>query len=448
MKKFEAKIFIWASPVFCNDPERSLYDYSLLNSKVNYRKLLYAFIFFSKSIFTGLKKIKKGQIQTCEFIYNSPINTIVYSPNSFINRKEFSCKYFPSLGKNSSFLIIDAEKKLQTKYLQVLVELWKYISPEFCKFNKNNKFLKRIINWFLFCSYFISLDILSHYLLAIKVYELSKKYSKSKHICLHEMHSYSRIIYGILNISKVKSITIQHALIHQTRLLFDLRRVLFEPYLPDTIFIWSEESMKILRYFGWPISRIKFASTERFLDLSNLDKSIKDPKLLSSQSNTKLNYGSVLFLPSLLKDDFILSINAALIIRSFDKNLRIIIKLHPSFKLYLFETAIVFFLKKKSIYFAKEDIRELFKNKPLTFTYSSTAIYEAALYKCSSYFLPTKKRFDGNEKLLKKELIDIVKSYKKKNKLEEITNPLYISKELSNSFFGFERDTFLSIINI
>ena len=59
MKKFEANIFLWSSPLLCIDPERSSYDYSFLSSNLKKRKLLTAASFLIKSTIRGLKKIKQ-----------------------------------------------------------------------------------------------------------------------------------------------------------------------------------------------------------------------------------------------------------------------------------------------------------------------------------------------------------------------------------------------------
>ena len=90
-------------------------------------------------------------------------------------------------------------------------------------------------------------------------------------------------------------------------------------------------------------------------------------------------------------------------------------------------------------------LNDLFKSKPLTFTYSSTAVFEAALYKCPSFFIPTSLKYNGGELILKNIFQNIVEQYKKGIILEQSTNPLYISADRSNSFFGLERDNFFSI---
>ena len=53
--------------------------------------------------------------------------------------------------------------------------------------------------------------------------------------------------------------------------------------------------------------------------------------------------------------------------------------LFPSYNLSLKEYFISLFLSSKSIFFTNENINEIFKRKPLILSYSSTAIYEAAV---------------------------------------------------------------------
>ncbi len=445
MKKFQASIFLWSSPLFCCDPERSKFEYLLLKPDLNNKKIIYAFIFLLRSIFSGLKKIKNRKIFATKFVNNGFNENILYSPSSFINIQDSTCKYFPSVDAKTSFLIIDSEKKLSNNSLKIIKNLFFHILPEFNKLNKNKNLLEKSINWFIFLSYFFSLEALSNYFLACDVYDLSIAYPKAKHICLHEMHPYSRIVYGVLTITNSISITLQHALIHPTRLMFDLRKNDVKTYLPDKIFVWSKESKNTLNYFGWPNEIIKFCSSERFLMLNKVFLNKK--YFLTKKYITTSNEKSLIFIPSLLKDDFKLSYKSALHIRSKNKNIKIFIKLHPSYNLSLKEYFISLFLSSKSIFFTNENINEIFKRKPLILSYSSTAIYEAALYGCHSFYIPTGLEYSGNELILKKVLLSIIEKYKKNEILEESKDPLYISAERSKSFFGLEREKFFTMIS-
>ena len=127
--------------------------------------------------------------------------------------------------------------------------------------------------------------------------------------------------------------------------------------------------------------------------------------------------------------------------------MKIIIKIHPSFNLSIIERLFTIYLSFKSIKFTNENLTELFRKRPLTFTYSSTAIFEAPLYQCPSFFIPSSLKYNGNELVLKNDLFTIAKEYKKGKILEQIKNPLYISAERSYSFFGLERDNFFSTID-
>ena len=74
MKKLKASIFLWASPLFCQDPEKSSYEYSLLNSKFQKRKIFYSIIYFARSFCSGIKKLLKGKIYKCEILEKFPKN--------------------------------------------------------------------------------------------------------------------------------------------------------------------------------------------------------------------------------------------------------------------------------------------------------------------------------------------------------------------------------------
>ena len=120
-EKIKSSIFIWASPLFCKDPEKSSYEYSLLNSKFQKRKIFYSIIFFSRSFCSGLKKIIKGKIYGCKVLNNSPENNnlkknIIYSPSSFVNLEDKKCKYFPSAKEDTEFITIDNEIELSKDF--------------------------------------------------------------------------------------------------------------------------------------------------------------------------------------------------------------------------------------------------------------------------------------------------------------------------------------------
>ncbi|MBO6971806.1 MAG: hypothetical protein JJ840_07545 [Prochlorococcus marinus CUG1431] len=449
MKQLNPDIFLWASPLFCKDPEKSSYEYSLLNPLIQKRKIIYSFIFFTRSFYSGLKKISKRKIFKCNFFNSGPRKNIVYLPGSFINNKEKNCPYFPSATNETSFLIIDNESKLSRNFLKICFKLFLFILPEFIRFNKKNNILDRFVNWILLLSYFVSLDALTHYYFALYIYDLSISYPKANHICLHEMHSYSRIVYGVTSITRSNSTTLQHAFIHPTRLMFDLRNIKIKPYLPVTIFVWSEESRNVLFKFGWPAAKIKFCATERFLRYKELsmNSDLKESSLFLNYLKNPEKEEIFLFIPSLLKDDFKLCIISALILRSIYKDIKIMIKIHPSYKLSFIESLITLYLSLKSIKYTKSNLNDLFKKRPLTFTYSSTAIFEAALNKCPSYFIPTSLKYNGNELVLRNILLKIADQYKKGKILEQSSNPLYISAERSNSFFGLDRNNFFTIID-
>lgn len=449
MNHLKASIFIWASPLFCKDPEKSSYEYCLLNPLFKKRKIIYSFIFFARSLYYGLKKVKKRKISRCKFLDIDFRKNIVYLPSSFINTQDKFCSYLPSAPDDISYLIIDNESKLSRNFLKICFELFLYILPEFVRFNKKNNYLDRFVNWILLFSYFLSLDALTHYYLAIYIYDLSISHPKANHICLHEMHPYSRIVYGVTSITKSNSIALQHAFIHQTRLMFDLRNIKIKPYLPRTIFVWSEESRNALYKFGWPLAKIKFCSSQRFLKHKKLDMNeyFKNSSLCLEDLNKITNEKFFLFIPSLLKEDFKLSIISALLLRSVYKDTKIMIKIHPSYKLSSIERLITLYLSFKCIKYTKLKLDELFKKRPLTFTYSSTAIFEAALHQCPSFFIPTGSKYNGNELVLKNILLNIAENYQKGKILEQSANPLYISAERSNSFFGLEKSNFFTFID-
>ena len=338
MFKINPKIYLYASPVCFIDPERSMYHNSFLNKNQKKIKLIYALFFWGKSILIGFKKLLNRKIEGIEFINKPNSKFVIYCPDSFLNKNDYKCFYFPSAPLNTSYFIVNKNKSLPNNILSLSIKLFKEIKPYFVKtIDKTNKYEKLIL-WLIFLSYFFSFEVVNHYYIACGVSDLCKNRPKIKHICLHEMHPYSRIVYGVTSLNDSTSITLQHAFIHFSRLQFQLKDNLLAPYLPNYFYVWSDESRKTLINFGWPGSLIKICSTERYLFLRSLKKEIKNKKLLnkaiiSDRVNKDFN---IIFIPSLLNTDVNLSIKASKIIRESYPKLKIYIKLHPNTKVNIF----------------------------------------------------------------------------------------------------------------
>ena len=57
MKRINPKVYLWASPLFCIDPERSHYHYQFIKNDNKRNYIFSAFKFFLRSSLSGLKKV-------------------------------------------------------------------------------------------------------------------------------------------------------------------------------------------------------------------------------------------------------------------------------------------------------------------------------------------------------------------------------------------------------
>tara|TARA_Y100001970_G_C14256939_1_gene876246 strand:- start:1938 stop:3308 length:1371 start_codon:yes stop_codon:yes gene_type:complete len=449
MYKFNPKIFLWSSPLYCIDPERSFYHSIFLKESPKIFRLFFALVFLIRSLFTGLKQIAKNKIIGCKYISAREPKYVIYLPSAFLDISNKNCNYFPSAPKSCSYLVTDHPNTIPRNFISLMISLFGEITPVFRRINSSGSRLIRLSSWLIYLSYFLSLEVLSNYILACSVDSLCNSQSDIKHICLHEMHPYSRVVYGVSSSHDSFSIAIQHAFIHRTRLLFDIKSLPFRPYLPDLFFIWSTETLNQMISFGWSNDKFRFCASERYSEslLINENESIDNRFLSSNNKNSKIKSNMVLFIPSLLRADFYLCIQSAFFLRTQFPDLKLVIKFHPSFKLSVQDLFLILKLLRLKIKLEKDSIQSLSLLKPLTFAYSSTAIYESAFYGCSSFLIPTFSIFNKSELVLKDKLYSIVKDFLSSKILNHINDDLYISPERAYSFFGLNRTKMFSILD-
>ena len=105
MKRINPKVYLWASPLFCIDPERSHYHYQFIKNDNKRNYIFSAFKFFLRSSLSGLKKIFNKKIDGTRFIDKEDSNFVIYSPKVFLDLINNKCSYFPNAPKNISYFI-------------------------------------------------------------------------------------------------------------------------------------------------------------------------------------------------------------------------------------------------------------------------------------------------------------------------------------------------------
>ena len=130
-------------------------------------------------------------------------------------------------------------------------------------FKIKGKFLDRsllLLEWF---EWVLKLDWIFYYYLEKQLSEVVDKYNIEELGCVHEMHSYARIVWSVANKYKAKGYTVQHAAITTAkRWMFCYPKEIDNGLeLPDVIYVYNSEIADLLRPF--------FLNTEFFLGCSS-----------------------------------------------------------------------------------------------------------------------------------------------------------------------------------
>nr|MBP7088551.1 hypothetical protein [Candidatus Omnitrophota bacterium] len=105
-----------------------------------------------------------------------------------------------------------------------------------------------LLEWF---DWVFKLDWIFYYYLEKQLSKTVDKYSIKKLGCVHEMHSYARIVWSIANKYKAKGYAIQHAAITTgKRWMFSYPQEIENGlYIPDIIYVYNLEVANLLRPF-------------------------------------------------------------------------------------------------------------------------------------------------------------------------------------------------------
>ena len=88
----------------------------------------------------------------------------------------------------------------------------------------------------------------------------------------------------------------------------------------------------------------------------------------------------------------------------------------------------------------------ILKNRPLTFTYSSSALYEATFKDWPSFFIPVMET-ETYDIINKNALLSIVDKFVNNELLSDYSNPLNVSYERAIEFFGLNNENFFKLID-
>lgn len=379
---------IWASPSSCRSPEET--------------KLWHPF-YARKSFF-----IKIGI-----YLYILALYSLV-GIIRFFSYKGFYFSYFK---KGKSVLLIipdeitDHTKFVKTDYLieshayeidKLVFSRFKKIGPKFCKltyfdraefFSKlflaasldfKEKLQRREINteyldaFIIFLRWIISQSWCFHW----DFYHLVEEVSSSDFsnyeamLCLHEMHFYSKVVWRVAKMRKMRSITAQHAMIIPEKLWYFPHEfeVKADCPIPDIFFVYSDEIKNMLLAF-YPGTRFLLCCSPRF----NRWKSEKED---SENRHTKEDWPSVLFVSGIMPYDVTLLMEAIknLLREKEERHPRIKLRLHPYGNINRVDKFwIRLFSKSKEIEVSKASLKDDLSKTSLVIGANSTVLQEALI---------------------------------------------------------------------
>ncbi|MGR3302430.1 MAG: hypothetical protein ACUZ8I_07975 [Candidatus Scalindua sp.] len=133
-----------------------------------------------------------------------------------------------------------------------------------------------LLVWF---SWALSFQWLNDYYLEKSLSKTVKKYNIQKIGCIHEMHSYVRVVWRVAKKYKAKSYTIQHAAISPGKRWYfcypeEIERGL---KLPDVMYVYNEKVVNTLKEY-YKDTRFSFGCSARYSHWKNVEKSEKKGK--------------------------------------------------------------------------------------------------------------------------------------------------------------------------
>lgn len=298
-----------------------------------------------------------GVLKTSYFNFNEDAKSDWLVLNYGSKSEKFSFERFYI----SRIKIIKINAMLLKKSFRTLVECWKI---------QNDK-LTQLETFLLFVAWLLRLDWMIAYALGLKFKELVKKNNYKLVYSPHEMLSYSRALWFWAKQLKLKSATLQHAVIHRNKLSFFPTQ--FERSggfkTPDIFFVLSDKYSSLLKPH-MPNTEFILGASPRFNHMLN-----------SSQSESCNNKNKdLLIVTSMCWYDIKLMLSLANKLSRIVDNMKIRIRLHPFKNCNIDDFIRIYFLKfNKRVILSNQSLREDLNNASIVLGCGSTVMFEAML---------------------------------------------------------------------
>lgn len=220
-------------------------------------------------------------------------------------------------------------------------------------------------------SWSLSLRWLQDYYLEEYLSETVKKYNIQKIGCIHEMHSYARIVWRVARKYKAKGYTVQHAAFSDNKRWYIcfLEEIENGLELPDVIYVYSRRVSNVLKQY-YKKTDFRLGCSTRYAYWKNVDRSRKEGQYY-------------LFVGALASfDNNVLIATLQRLLRNSTEVIPVMLRLHPFAELsYGVRRWIRSSIEKGDICISKGDrsLRDDLENAAVVIGMSTTVLEEALL---------------------------------------------------------------------
>ena len=406
------RFLVWISPTSIRNPELSVLWQPLHDRRKTFAKLFTYSTIIGYSIAYGLYKFLKYRGFYCQQFKNkSPVLLII--PDVIVDEpEEFKTNY----------LIEDEDYQVDKLLFSYSKKRLKQ-APRFSTLNSINKMVlflklftailndlvkqlfKRKITW----RYLDALLLFSGWILSQSWYFVWDLYhmlnncgisSCNKYLLsLHEMHSYSKVVWTVANEKGLSGIAVQHALIMPEKLWYfpDKSEIRANYPLPDIFFVCSDETKELLQPL-YPKTEFQNSCSPRFShwkQFFTLKHPVGERVYSKCTQKDKSNRKVILFVNSAaIHDIVVIKAMYKLMQLELNENISLRFRTHPNFGLNFFDQfrppphvslsfseqfRIKMAVKLRKIEISSKPLREDLDEADLVIGANSTVIQEAAL---------------------------------------------------------------------
>lgn len=375
---------VFASPLSARSPDLCMLWHPVYRK--NYRAKLF-FVLLLSMFYSSLKGIIKLAINHKNFgyaIYGKVDNSILVVPSmcgTQASGGEYKTSYVDTVKGDALFVFgpynscgTNSARIKELLLAEKLTLIYSLAKSGLCASARldcrmiDNIFL--LLVWF---SWALSFQWLNDYYLEKALSKTVKKYNIQKIGCIHEMHSYVRVVWRVAKKYKAKGYAIQHAAISPGKRWYFCypEQIEIGLALPDVMYVYNENVINMLKVY-YKDTRFFFGCSARYSHWKNVEKSEKKGKYY-------------LFVGGLAGfDNYVLITTLGRLLKTSTELLPVRLRLHPFAKIsYHAKCWIRKSLKKGVIEISDNaSLRDDLENAAVVIGMSTTVLEEALLVGC------------------------------------------------------------------